>query len=364
MNPDRSNFEIWLLEWLDGTLTGQQAEKFRIFLEENPDLKDDAEFLSQSRLCPGNKSFPGKSLLKKSAADLSSAQVEYLSIAYLENDLSPDQREDLQQSIEQNSESKALFDSLQKIRLIPPTSRYKHKNRLRKPAPGAVLLRISYIGLSAAATIALIILSITFLPHFSPSSENLSDLNSFTSGEPFEVSAHVLKGPEEEITIRENIKHHVAGNIPVILSQIKNERDNLTTAPDSSPAIFKKTVSVFRIDSLPDFNIDLNEQLSNHLLAASSINIKDELLADERNRLSRFITRIFREKILNDNTGSDTPLKPYEIAAAGIDGISRLFGFEMALVGVTDVGGDLKSIYFSSRILKFNAPVRKSNSAE
>ena len=99
-------------------------------------------------------------------------------------------------------------------------------------------------------------------------------------------------------------------------------------------------------------------------MAASSINIKDELFIDERNRLNRFITRIFREKILKDNTGSDTPLKPYEIAAAGIDGINRLFGSEMALVGVTDEEGDLKSIYFSSRILKFNAPVRKSNTSE
>ncbi len=89
---------------------------------------------------------------------------------------------------------------------------------------------------------------------------------------------------------------------------------------------------------------------------------KKSLYEDDRNKLSKFIARTFREKILKEETGSDAPVKPYEIAAAGIDGLNRLFGWDMALVRVNDEEGDLKSIYFSSRILKFNAPVRKTDS--
>jgi hypothetical protein len=33
----------------------------------------------------------------------------------------------------------------------------------------------------------------------------------------------------------------------------------------------------------------------------------------------------------------------------------------MALVKTSDEEGELKSFYFSSRVLKFNAPVKKSN---
>jgi len=97
MRFDRSNYEIWLIEWLDGTLIGEQAEKFRIFLDKNPHLKEEAEFISQSRLSPGNQSFPGKNHLKKTAGDLSPSLIEFLSIAYLENDLSNDQLNDLKE---------------------------------------------------------------------------------------------------------------------------------------------------------------------------------------------------------------------------------------------------------------------------
>jgi hypothetical protein len=39
-----------------------------------------------------------------------------------------------------------------------------------------------------------------------------------------------------------------------------------------------------------------------------------------------------------------------------------MFGLEMSLTGITDSQGDLKSLYFSSRLVKFNAPVKKEES--
>jgi len=54
------------------------------------------------------------------------------------------------------------------------------------------------------------------------------------------------------------------------------------------------------------------------------------------------------------------PLKVYEIAEAGVTGLNRLFGWGMSLDEKNDNKGDLKSVYFSSKILKFNAPVKKS----
>ena len=41
MKIDRSNYEIWLIDWLDGNLSDLQAEKLLLFLDENPDLKED-----------------------------------------------------------------------------------------------------------------------------------------------------------------------------------------------------------------------------------------------------------------------------------------------------------------------------------
>ena len=58
------------------------------------------------------------------------------------------------------------------------------------------------------------------------------------------------------------------------------------------------------------------------------------------------------------------PLKGYEIAKAGVTGLNKLMGWEMALNERKDVEGNLKSVYFSSKLLKFNAPVKKSETLQ
>ena len=67
-----------------------------------------------------------------------------------------------------------------------------------------------------------------------------------------------------------------------------------------------------------------------------------------------------KDELLKEKTPPDSPLKGYEIAEAGVEGLNKLFGWEMALDKKNDQNGQLKSVYFSSKILKFNAPVKKS----
>ena len=81
---------------------------------------------------------------------------------------------------------------------------------------------------------------------------------------------------------------------------------------------------------------------------------------DERTKLGKFVADIIREKILKENTLKDSPLKAYEIAEAGVMGINKLFGWQMALDEKKDANGELSSVYFNSKLLKFNAPVKKS----
>jgi hypothetical protein len=101
------------------------------------------------------------------------------------------------------------------------------------------------------------------------------------------------------------------------------------------------------------------EVLPNDLIALNqtpAVSVFD----DGRSKFSRFIAKTFREKILREKTGKDSPLKGYEIAEAGVSGLNKLLGWEMALDEKKDENGELRSVYFSSRILKFNAPVKKS----
>ena len=106
------------------------------------------------------------------------------------------------------------------------------------------------------------------------------------------------------------------------------------------------------------YNIDMNgNAVPGNLIALNkSIVIPDD---DEySSNFSRFIARTVRGKILKEKTVKETPLKGYEIAEAGVAGLNKLFGWEMALDEKKDENGRLKSVYFSSRILKFNTPVK------
>jgi hypothetical protein len=157
MQIDRSNYEIWIIDWLDGNLSDHQAEELKLFLVENPDIREEFEELSSFRLKPSQESFLHKSALKKGIPDLSASQFEYLCVAYLENDLSDNQRTELLQIIGNDPEKKRNFELIQKARLSPKKVNFEHKKQLIKRTPFQKVIRMSVIGLSAAATVALII---------------------------------------------------------------------------------------------------------------------------------------------------------------------------------------------------------------
>jgi hypothetical protein len=125
--------------------------------------------------------------------------------------------------------------------------------------------------------------------------------------------------------------------------------------------LFRKNNPELLLNKIPVFKkFNLNEtSVSNKLVALKNILVLPRA-DDEQSNISKFIARTFREKILKEKTAKDSPLKVYEIAEAGVSGLNKLFGWEMALDQKTDANGELNSVYFSSKLLKFNAPVRKN----
>jgi len=105
--------------------------------------------------------------------------------------------------------------------------------------------------------------------------------------------------------------------------------------------------------------VDLRKGIASNKLIASNLKIKIPDAEDERGKAGKFISKTFREKLLKEKTPPDTPLKGFEIAEAGVAGLNKLFGWQMALDMKNDDNGQPKSVYFSSKILKVNAPVKK-----
>ncbi|MCJ7448120.1 MAG: hypothetical protein MUO72_10525 [Bacteroidales bacterium] len=364
MKPDRSNYEIWLIDWLDGKLSEHQIGQLQEFLDINPDLREEAVSFPFSHLSPDDKPFPEKNLLRRTPSELHYSQFEYLAVAYLENDLSPDQLTELNESIEHNEEKRRVFNSIQKLKLTPPRLRYNYKGRLLQKTAGARIIRMSLMGLSAAAMIALIILSYIFVPRYiagknDKAAFNISSDSALRQPDEMIIYKSVAlsekpfpAGDRQEISVRsvaEPVSDETTGNHIALAagdsSVLTREMPDITI---SKVAVFSK--------------IDLNLAKPEYTLIASNNTYTEPPYEydDGRSRLSKFIARTFREKILKTETYNESPLKSYEIAEAGIKGLNMLFGFEMALQKTYDETGELKSIYFSSKILKFNAPVKKT----
>jgi hypothetical protein len=364
MQIDRSNYEIWLIDWLDGNLTDIQVEQLQRFLIENPELEDEFYELNTFRLNPSGNSFPQKNKLIKTSADLSDTQFEYLSVGYLENDLSTHQQEELKEIIKHDQEKKVSFELTQKTRLYPAAYSYKHKKNLIRMTPVRKAFRLSSAILSAAAIIILVMISYFSKPKTlqvkteKRAQSIISDSSVLKS--PAEKTSKSLTKGKEIIFINKQSNNLVAILHKTVPSSSEKYANKQTQADSSLSSVQLPRTIPDRIYFTPDINLK-GELIPNTLIAFNSTVSSNEY--DEyRSRLGRFIARTFREKILKEKAAKDSPLKVYEIAEAGVAGLDKLLGWQMALDEKKDSNGELKSVYFSSRILNFNAPIKKSES--
>jgi hypothetical protein len=106
---------------------------------------------------------------------------------------------------------------------------------------------------------------------------------------------------------------------------------------------------------------DINPVLLNNTLIAlkGSPDIKSQ--DEKQSNVGRFISRTFRGAFLKEKNSKDSPLKAYEIAEAGVTGLNKLLGWQMALNVDIDENGGSGSVNFSSKLVKFNIPVKKAD---
>ena len=284
----------------------------------------------------------------------------YLCAAYLENDLSKSQKAELQEIINIYPDRKRTFNLIQKTILPPANISYRHKNRLLRRTPLQNVMRTSAIGLSAAAAISFILIIYSVLPGTAYLKQSLT--------------AHTLLPDStvqkpSQIIVKERI---LTDSTPVLSEKKRNQMitsitrektdpdyDTVTYLSDNLPV--RKTnipeITINKIPVKPQF--DLKKDAPGNRLIASKITIDIPDTEDERSNVGKFISKTFREKLLKEKKPNSTPINGFEIAEAGITGLNKLFGWQMALGKKEDENGQPKSVYFSSDILKFNAPVKK-----
>ncbi len=114
MKVNRDNYEIWIIDYLDGRLTSGQVDELMAFFEENPELKEEFESFEPVSLQPEDLRFEQKDRLKKTlivaVGEINENNYEKFFTGWYENDLSPMQKQEVISFIGKNPHLKKEFD--------------------------------------------------------------------------------------------------------------------------------------------------------------------------------------------------------------------------------------------------------------
>jgi hypothetical protein len=356
MQIDRSNYEIWLIDWMDGELTSSQEGQLMTFLDQNPDLRGELNDLTPVNTEFVGVAFRNKEQLKKQPSEISSSQFEYLCAAYLENDLNESQKAEVEEIVYTSPDRKKTFDLMQKAFVHGVKIRYPHKKQILRKTKLQKIIYLSATGIGAAAVVSLFIIVYsairgtnhlkTGIPAGQTLTEGRQPPDYQTPGKEMPETVKIAAYPEKITEKRSaaTIEKSTAGDAVT----------ETFPAESTTPEIEKNEIIINKVPV--NRTIYLTHANPDNSLVESS---RDFIPAEEPEESGRSVSKLFREKLLKEKNPAESPLKGYEIAEAGVAGLNKILGWKMALSRSTDETGQPISVYFRSKILKVQAPVKE-----
>ncbi len=128
------NYEEFLVDYMDGTLSAHEALMVEEFLDAHPQIREEFETAAGAGLEADAVEFPDKESLKRDVEALS--KTDEMLIAYMEGDLDGSDKEKADEMIRKDERIAGSLKLYQLTRLHPSADlHYPEKNQLRKPVP-------------------------------------------------------------------------------------------------------------------------------------------------------------------------------------------------------------------------------------
>lgn len=128
----RNNYEVFFIDYFDGNLPANIVDELLLFLDQNPDLKEEFENFENISIETSTSDFPFKNELKKNFSDaINESNFDEFCIAYHENDLSKEEKSDLLQYAKENDLENQL-NIFSKINLKASKDIFYEKDGLKK----------------------------------------------------------------------------------------------------------------------------------------------------------------------------------------------------------------------------------------
>lgn len=412
----RSNYEEYFLDYLDGNLKPALEQEFHDFLASNPDLKEElAEIENEGEISiqPTNAIFNHKEALKQKEfiQPGQPENIEITAIAYIENDLSTEEKKEFEQIATHDPSVKKSLLLFQKTKLVADTSVvYKEKSALKRVLVIGLTHRNFYKAISIAASL-LLILSLYFL---TGNNNGFGDSGQFSQQKNTPSTFHIN---DEEITnipfsyddqvkpiamtIEENELADMNDNLAKLEDHLDQKKDlaNLDeglekkktkesekskekTVKEDLPQIdFNKTKDENRKPVLPNSKklkkigpqdlspaIQKKANPTKRIVRPVEIHSEDLLASVSENKnddnkyltLRQLTTRFFKKKVLKqkeekiDNHNIDF----WQIADAGVKGLNKVTKRNLKLVREYNTEGELIAYAVESPFLSFEKTMK------
>jgi len=223
---NRHNYEEFFILYMDNELDPAGRRMVEDFVQLHPDLKEELDILLQYKLVPDTQIvFDGKEeLMKENGQPLisSSNHEEWFSL-YIDNELAPEQRKQVEAFVAANPATRVTLELLQKTKLQPEQISFPDKSSLYRKEEKT--RRIVPVYWRAAAAILIIILGITgfLIVNRKPGTGQPE-----VAKAPANLPAKTVLPENKESVIPKNVQPETIANNPV--------NKNKATEPFTTPA--------------------------------------------------------------------------------------------------------------------------------
>jgi hypothetical protein len=280
MEINRQNYEMYLLDYIEGNLPEHMVLAMLTFLKNNPEIEIESNALMENAFVAETIKFDHKELLKKNPAHdiIGISKFEQLSIAYLENDISPLELESLKKELDHDKNKFTEHQLLNKTKLQPDFSIvFPNKKQLKKQ-PATFWLPEKFVYVAIAASVALVV---GFAIFFRPNSNQ-------EFGKTIAFKNHDFKN--------RNYYVNQTATIQVVDKQVSTANNIENTDTTNLHERFDVETLISKQMALLEMPLTTDQILISSNSIANQFNINSK--TDDYNTLQSYIEKRFKEKVL------------------------------------------------------------------
>ncbi len=360
MEISRLNYEVFFIDYFDGSLSEEQVSSLMLFLEQNPDLKAEFDGFENIELKNDNTvTFPNKELLKvpeETVLPITETNFEWFCIAHYEKDLSLEQEVALVNFLKENPDKQKDFNQYSKTILEADKNIVFEKPERLKHHFAAPYFAVKQLwSYASAAAVVFIIAGLFFLMPRQTSEIEMAITKDINKSIPeatiddtieTEIAETIETKPEEAITKSEKTQKTPVASRPSETTTTQEEMPKPLLASQlevkSQPSLIptgqkKENIKTGKITR----TYGTSSNKDNNLGGDQNYTTEDNSFSFAQTNESRESNSSIDFERIEDGIANRNRFNLWDLAAAGLAGLSNLTGTPLTVEKERDQQGNV-----------------------